>query len=92
MIDKIVITLSDEGKFQVNVGDTNYINAHSKNEALIAIRTGMDLLAWFPNKNNEPLASPITLDEFKRRNKKLDGSTRKDERIEQRVFEKILSS
>jgi hypothetical protein len=69
MIDKIVITLSDSGFVNVNIGDVHFIHSDNTGEVLRNVAEAIKKLAYFP-ASPQHLTSPITYEEFKLKNKK----------------------
>lgn len=65
MIDKIVLTLNDSGKFEINVGDIHHVTAHSPMEAMKTINNHIRHLAYFPTGKYPMSANPIPLEYFK---------------------------
>lgn len=69
MIDKIVITLSDSGFVNVNIGDVHFIHSNDMKDVLLNISDAIKKLAYFPKSHND-LSAPITREEFLNRYKK----------------------
>ena len=76
MIDKIVITLSDEGAFKINCGDLQFVHTFSQIEALFIVKDSIKNLGYFPKGNNDFCVNPISYEEFERRKKEAKKSLR----------------
>ena len=63
MIDKIVITLSDSGFVNVNIGDVHFMHSNDMKDVLLNISDAIKKLAYFPKSHND-LSAPITREEF----------------------------
>jgi hypothetical protein len=70
MIDKIVITLNDSGKFDINIGDIQFITEHNTMEALRTVNNYIRKLAHFPTGKYPMTANPITYEEFNKKQSK----------------------
>lgn len=70
MIDKIVITLNDSGKFDINIGDIQFITEHNTMEALRTVNNYIRKLAHFPTGQHPMNANPITYEEFNKKQSK----------------------
>jgi hypothetical protein len=69
MIDKIVITLSDSGFVNVNIGDVHFMHSDNMADILLNVSAAIKKLAYFPS-SPQHLTSPITYEEFKEKYKK----------------------
>ena len=69
MIDKIVITLSDSGLFEINIGDLNFETAHTPLECMKTVNNHLRKLAYFPTRPNEMSANPIPFSAFNKKTK-----------------------
>jgi hypothetical protein len=69
MIDKVVVTLGDEGEFIVNAGEVQIVIAHSLSEVAYLVSEFSKKLACFPQSIHSGQANPITFDEFQKRKK-----------------------
>ena len=66
MIDKVIITLTDSGHFQINVGDVHFVNTPSVMEMMLVVKDATKKLAFFPKSLNSGIANPITFEEFQK--------------------------
>ena len=66
MIDKITITLSDVGHFQIDVGDAHIVSTDSLMEVMYVVKDSIKILAFFPKSLNSGIANPITFEEFQK--------------------------
>lgn len=69
MIDKITITLQDDGVPLVDVGDVYIIRCHSTKEVLQVINESIGGLAYFKTTLSGKKVDPISYDEFQNRKK-----------------------
>lgn len=65
MIDKIVITLDDCGKFVANFGDMHVFVAHTPIELMREVNNHLRKLAYLPTGKNDFSANPIPYDKLK---------------------------
>lgn len=66
MIDKIVITLSESGFVDVNIGDVHFIHTSDIKEVLFNVNAAIKKLAHFPQPMyNGDKPTPITYEDFK---------------------------
>lgn len=74
MIDKIVITLNDSGKFNINIGDIHYITEHSVIETMRTVNNHIRQLAHFPTGKYPMNANPIPYEQFNKNKLKTNKS------------------
>lgn len=69
MIDKITITLQDDGVPLVDIGGIHIIRCHSTNEVLQVINESIGDLAYFKTTLLGKKVDPISYEEFQKRKK-----------------------
>lgn len=71
MIDKIEITRSDTGHFNINFGGQEIVSTLYPGEVLYLVKDGIKRLAYFPpNHSGAIYANPISYEDFLKENKK----------------------
>lgn len=66
MVEKITVSLNDDGFWIVNVGDTLIMQSKDRRDVLALINDNLNKLAYFPTHQNDLQANCVSYEDFKK--------------------------